>query len=992
MLLVAMGFGISCANDGIDDGGKTAVDSIAALDYQVAAMKQSVKDIQALEGDFSEAVDAIGRQISFIESGASQVEGSLATLSLQKDLAAIFGTDDVDLETINAGISAWMGSDFKELYPLAVAQAKINAVASSVEKQKVYAEALSSDVESGIKKDENPSELAGLVNSVEENGSKVEDLSADLSVVLSEVEAAYKQAITKSSYDSEALKQVNRAAAAQTKAVDDSYAGLVARVAACEALIVQISERLGALEDEIEDLKELLGLIQSLSFVSEYSNDKAIAYYNLDLANRTYDDVAKRNPTSDFTLEYIVRPASAAAALTDATLWNNGLKVYAYYAQAITKAPILYNLKVVEVKVSSGAYGIISVKVKNAFDEAFYYKKTGAKVALSVATGKTDFTTDFVEAMPKDASSTVYVESLELPSDYIELDDGQSKQLNLTIAPSNATDRSIVWTTSNQDVVQVSGTGQIVAKGVGTAVITATSKSVNEWGNKISTSCTVKVNPAIRLSGPSYVEVGKSVDLMLDYPGSMQVESRVWTSSDNSKATVTSAGVVTGVGNTYNLATNDYGTVTISCTVNGLTTLSHEMKVVVTQPTAIKLKNYADNVSEITIKVDQSLDLGATIVPEVPADQFRLFYQSTSGLGWIDSSTGVVNANRNVAGVTYVYIDVMNYDKNHYFAPGRSLRRTVIVRIDPYYVTSIKLDDIDMQPNQTVTLSPKLSTDVAGKTPTNTAVTWTSSNTSVATVDQNGKVTSLTAGTTTITATATDGSNVSGSCKVTVTQPWKSFEVGDYVVRTTSGDIDFSADLNTAKSKGTIVGVVITKTNPRATDPMLPASCTHGIAIALGEGSGNWSNNDSEKVSVWASQNGRTFVEGADKYSGYTNTQTLKAFITAKGASSGIVSALNSYNGPDLPSGASSYYLPSAAAMKDIANLSGGGFAFSDKIKGIGGTGFTNADGGNIVYYWTVTEADGTSPANAIGIRSLMYQTSNKSKTASSRVRFVFAF
>ena len=992
MLLVAMGFGISCANDGIDDGGKTAVDSIAALDYQVAAMKQSVKDIQALEGDFSEAVDAIGRQISFIESGASQVEGSLATLSLQKDLAAIFGTDDVDLETINAGISAWMGSDFKELYPLAVAQAKINAVASSVEKQKVYAEALSSDVESGIKKDENPSELAGLVSSVEENGSKVEDLSADLSVVLSEVEAAYKQAITKSSYDSEALKQVNRAAAAQTKAVDDSYAGLVARVAACEALIVQISERLGALEDEIEDLKELLGLIQSLSFVSEYSNDKAIAYYNLDLANRTYDDVAKRNPTSDFTLEYIVRPASAAAALTDATLWNNGLKVYAYYAQAITKAPILYNLKVEEVKVSSGAYGIISVKVKNAFDEAFYYKKTGAKVALSVATGKTDFTTDFVEVMPKDASSTVYVESLELPSDYIELDDGQSKQLNLTIAPSNATDRSIVWTTSNQDVVQVSGTGQIVAKGVGTAVITATSKSVNEWGNKISTSCTVKVNPAIRLSGPSYVEVGKSVDLMLDYPGSMQVESRVWTSSDNSKATVTSAGVVTGVGNTYNLATNDYGTVTISCTVNGLTTLSHEMKVVVTQPTAIKLKNYADNVSEITIKVDQSLDLGATIVPEVPADQFRLFYQSTSGLGWIDSSTGVVNANRNVAGVTYVYIDVMNYDKNHYFAPGRSLRRTVIVRIDPYYVTSIKLDDIDMQPNQTVTLSPKLSTDVAGKTPTNTAVTWTSSNTSVATVDQNGKVTSLTAGTTTITATATDGSNVSGSCKVTVTQPWKSFEVGDYVVRTTSGDIDFSADLNTAKSKGTIVGVVITKTNPRATDPMLPASCTHGIAIALGEGSGNWSNNDSEKVSVWASQNGRTFVEGADKYSGYTNTQTLKAFITAKGASSGIVSALNSYNGPDLPSGASSYYLPSAAAMKDIANLSGGGFAFSDKIKGIGGTGFTNADGGNIVYYWTVTEADGTSPANAIGIRSLMYQTSNKSKTASSRVRFVFAF
>ena len=989
MLLAVMGLGVSCVNDGLsEDSSKTATGSMSSLEEQAAAMKQSVKDIRALEGDYSEAADAICRQISFIESGASMEEGALATLSLQKSLAAMLGvaehTGDSALETVHAGISSWMGQELDQLYPLALAQAKINTVASSVEKQKTYAQALSSDIESGIKKDENPSELASLVNSVEENEEAAEKLSSELSNVISEVETAYQSAITRSSYDSGALKQINKAAAAQTKAVDDSYAGLVARVAVCEALIVQISERLGALEDEIEDLKELLGLIQSLSFVSEYSNDKAIAYYNLDLANRTYDDVAKRNPTSDFTLEYIVRPASAAAALTDATLWNNGLKVYAYYAQAITRAPILYNLKVEEVKVSSGTYGIISVKVKNAFDEAFYYKKTGAKVALSVATGKTDFTTDFVEVMPKDASSTVYVESLELPSDYIEIDDGQSKQLNLTIAPSNASNREIVWTTSNQDVVQVSGTGQIVAKGVGTAVITATSKSVNEWGNKISTSCTVKVNPAIRLSGPSYVEVGKSVDLMLDYPGSMQVESRVWTSSDNSKATVTSAGVVTGVGNTYNLATNDYGTVTISCTVNGLTTLSHEMKVVVTQPTAIKLKNYADNVSEITIKVDQSLDLGATIVPEVPADQFRLFYQSTSGLGWIDSSTGVVNANRNVAGVTYVYIDVMNYDKNHYFAPGRSLRRTVIVRIDPYYVTSIKLDDIDMQPNQTVTLSPKLSTDVAGKTPTNTAVTWTSSNTSVATVDQNGKVTSLTAGTTTITATATDGSNVSGSCKVTVTQPWKSFEVGDYVVRTTSGDIDFSADLNTAKSKGTIVGVVITKTNPRATDPMLPASCTHGIAIALGEGEGTWVSDNSQTISAWASQNGYAFVDGNDKYSGYTNTQALKAYINAKGCSSGMIAALKAYTSPSLPNNTSGYYLPSVQEAKDIAAISNSTFDFSNKLKGIGGTGFTNDNG-----YWTVSETGGS----AYIVRTLIPNSvSTSPKTGSKKFRYVFAF
>ena len=47
-------------------------------------------------------------------------------------------------------------------------------------------------------------------------------------------------------------------------------------------------------------------------------------------------------------------------------------------------------------------------------------------------------------------------------------------------------------------------------------------------------------------------------------------------------------------------------------------------------------------------------------------------------------------------------------------------------------------------------------------------VTWKSSNTSVATVDANGYVTGVGAGTATITCTANDGSGVSGSCKVTV--------------------------------------------------------------------------------------------------------------------------------------------------------------------------------------------------------------------------------
>ena len=67
MLLAVLGLGVSCVNDGLsDDGGKDAAGSMNTLDEQTAVMKQSVKHIQTLEGDFSEAQDAIGRHISYI--------------------------------------------------------------------------------------------------------------------------------------------------------------------------------------------------------------------------------------------------------------------------------------------------------------------------------------------------------------------------------------------------------------------------------------------------------------------------------------------------------------------------------------------------------------------------------------------------------------------------------------------------------------------------------------------------------------------------------------------------------------------------------------------------------------------------------------------------------------------------------------------------------------------------------------------------------------
>ena len=69
----------------------------------------------------------------------------------------------------------------------------------------------------------------------------------------------------------------------------------------------------------------------------------------------------------------------------------------------------------------------------------------------------------------------------------------------------------------------------------------------------------------------------------------------------------------------------------------------------------------------------------------------------------------------------------------------------------------------------------------------NKSVTWTSSNTSVARVDKNGLVTAIGVGEAIITATTTDGTNLSASCKVTVYEEASANSLSGKTINTYSG-------------------------------------------------------------------------------------------------------------------------------------------------------------------------------------------------------------
>ena len=146
------------------------------------------------------------------------------------------------------------------------------------------------------------------------------------------------------------------------------------------------------------------------------------------------------------------------------------------------------------------------------------------------------------------------------------------------------------------------------------------------------------------------------------------------------------------------------------------------------------------------------------------AEKYRVYYKSRKGWTRMVDTTSTSYIDKDVSsGKTYTYtVRCINSSANRFTSGYDAKGVTVTTPVK----TSVKLDrtSLTLTKGKTYTLK----TTVTG---TNKTVSWSSSNSSVASVDKNGKVTAKTKGTATITAKV-DG--VSASCKVTVNEPAKT--------------------------------------------------------------------------------------------------------------------------------------------------------------------------------------------------------------------------
>ena len=170
---------------------------------------------------------------------------------------------------------------------------------------------------------------------------------------------------------------------------------------------------------------------------------------------------------------------------------------------------------------------------------------------------------------------------------------------------------------------------------------------------------------------------------------------------------------------------------------------------------SIQVSEISLNNTEATIERQSTLRLTATVLPEDCRNNTLKWSSDNEEVATVDENGLVTAVSVGEANITATAVD------------GSGVTATCKVTVTPKLVTSVTLDESELTIEKGYTA--QLTATVAPDDADNLGLTWTSDNEEVATVDENGLVTAVSAGEANITATAVDGSGVTATCKVTVT-------------------------------------------------------------------------------------------------------------------------------------------------------------------------------------------------------------------------------
>lgn len=352
--------------------------------------------------------------------------------------------------------------------------------------------------------------------------------------------------------------------------------------------------------------------------------------------------------------------------------------------------------------------------------------------------------------------NSIKVDGIAISDTSATLYKGSWKQLSAVITPSGAADPAVTWSSSNTNIATVDSTGKVTAVGTvtsGTTVINEAVITAQSSNASVFATCTVKVLDAVLITSLTLnkselaLNVGDEETLTVTgSPSNATNKTLEWKSSNPEVASVSSGKVIAA----------SKGTAVITATATDGS--GKYVSCVVTVNNIQILNVYLDK-SSLDLSEGDTAKVTATVYPS---------NATTSTLKWTSSNTSVATVDSKgniVAGATkgYAIITASATDGSGKFA------ECVVLSKPKVHVTGITINygtSLDLLAND----STYLKATILPANATVSSVTWSSSNTAVATVDAStGLLKGLTLGEATITATA-DGKSVTIKINVTNTE------------------------------------------------------------------------------------------------------------------------------------------------------------------------------------------------------------------------------
>ena len=340
---------------------------------------------------------------------------------------------------------------------------------------------------------------------------------------------------------------------------------------------------------------------------------------------------------------------------------------------------------------------------------------------------------------------------------------GKSITLKAVMMPADATEKGVVWSVDcDKSIASISQSGKLTTKKV-SGITNITVTAVSKQNSAIRATHTVTIRPVttgLAISAPRLTIDLASPTLQLTAKcipegASQQV---AWSTSNKRIATVDANGVVTAL---------KAGTVTITATATDGTGVRAKFTVKVQKTVKSLTISGAEKLGG-----GQSTTIKATILPKDAANQ-KVIYSLICPASVATISTSGVLTTKNVTEITTVTVNAVS-------AENSTISATWTLVIYPK-TTKLTLTAASSWIN--VGASVQLHVSATPET-AQMPIRWRSSNTRVATVDANGVVRGLKAGTATITVRTTDGSNKRASVRVTVGIPATGVVItGNRIVR-----------------------------------------------------------------------------------------------------------------------------------------------------------------------------------------------------------------